>query len=88
MSMARALDMVMSWQAVGEWAASLYEAETNAGLERGEQGDVWGRVEATRALPPCRAPGKVSAMVDTMTQLLTLDARPLLADGPFAPLQN
>ncbi|MEV7394069.1 thiopeptide-type bacteriocin biosynthesis protein [Streptomyces sp. NPDC091215] len=57
-----------------------------AGLEWGEQGDVWGQVEARRALPADVPADKVNAMVDAMRNLLTLDAGPLLADGPLSAL--
>ncbi|MBB6421962.1 thiopeptide-type bacteriocin biosynthesis protein [Streptomyces sp. AK010] len=59
-----------------------------AGLEWGEQGDVWGQVEARRPLPEDESPDQVSGMVDPVRRLLTLDAGPALADGPLAPLGN
>ncbi|WP_416979091.1 thiopeptide-type bacteriocin biosynthesis protein [Streptomyces sp. T028] len=57
-----------------------------AGLEWGEQGDVWGQIEARRPLPDDVPGDKVSAMSDRMRQLLLLDAGPALADGSLAPL--
>ncbi|WP_078853465.1 thiopeptide-type bacteriocin biosynthesis protein [Streptomyces sp. FxanaA7] len=59
-----------------------------AGLEWGEQGDVWGQVEARRPLPADVHPDQVSGMVAPVRQLLTLDAGPALTDGPLAPLGN
>ncbi|WP_331724344.1 thiopeptide-type bacteriocin biosynthesis protein (plasmid) [Streptomyces longwoodensis] len=60
----------------------------SAGLEWGEQGDVWGQVEAKRALPGDVPPAKVSGMVDAMRSLLTVDASAAFADGPLAPLRT
>ncbi|GAQ68260.1 thiopeptide-type bacteriocin biosynthesis protein [Streptomyces scabiei] len=59
-----------------------------AGLEWGEQGDVWGQIEARRPLPEDVPADKVNAMVDTMRQLLMVNARPSLTDGPLVPLQS
>ncbi|MFH8934124.1 thiopeptide-type bacteriocin biosynthesis protein [Streptomyces griseosporeus] len=59
-----------------------------AGLEWGEQGDVWGQVEARRALPPDVPPERVSTMVVPMRTLLSLDAWPALADGPLTSLRE
>jgi thiopeptide-type bacteriocin biosynthesis protein len=59
-----------------------------AGLEWGEQGDVWGQVEARRPLPEDVSRDKVSALADSMRQLLLRDASPALADGPLAPLRS
>lgn len=59
-----------------------------AELEWGEQGDVWGQVEARRPLHEDIAPDQVSAMVGTMRRLLTLDATLALADGPLTPLRT
>ncbi|GAA2558030.1 hypothetical protein GCM10010423_69740 [Streptomyces levis] len=59
-----------------------------AGLEWGEQGDVWGQVEAKRVLPSDVPTEKISALADTMRQLLTLDTAPLLTDGPLSPLRD
>ena len=56
-----------------------------AGLEFGEQGDVWGRVEQRRPLPENVPPEQVSTMVDPMRHLLLTDARPLLDGGSLAP---
>lgn len=58
------------------------------GLEWGEQGDVWGKVEARRPLPEDVPLGKVSALADSMRQLLLRDAGPALADGPLTPLRS
>jgi thiopeptide-type bacteriocin biosynthesis protein len=59
-----------------------------AGLEWGEQGDVWGQVEARRPLPEDVSPDQVRGMVNPVQRLLTLDAGPALTDGPLAPLRN
>ncbi|MFF7845390.1 thiopeptide-type bacteriocin biosynthesis protein [Streptomyces ossamyceticus] len=59
-----------------------------AGLEWGEQGDVWGQIEARRPLPEDVSPDQVSRMADTLRRLLTLDAGPTLTDGPLVPLGN
>ncbi|MBE1594034.1 thiopeptide-type bacteriocin biosynthesis protein [Streptomyces stelliscabiei] len=59
-----------------------------AGLEWGEQGDVWGQIEAKRPLPEDVPADRVSAMADTMRQLLLLDAGPAINDGPLASLQS
>jgi thiopeptide-type bacteriocin biosynthesis protein len=59
-----------------------------AGLEWGEQGDVWGQVEARRPLPQDVPLDKVSALADSMRQLLLRDAGPALADGPLTPLRS
>ncbi|WP_433456525.1 thiopeptide-type bacteriocin biosynthesis protein (plasmid) [Streptomyces sp. CA-142005] len=59
-----------------------------AGLEWGEQGDVWGQVEARRPLPEDIPTDKVSGMVDPMRKLLTLDPGRLLTNGPLTPLQD
>lgn len=57
------------------------------GLEAGEQGDVWGRVEERRPLPDDVPPQRVSAMTAPMKRLLLTDARPLLADGTLTPIR-
>ncbi|KOV78422.1 hypothetical protein ADL02_24970 [Streptomyces sp. NRRL WC-3723] len=57
-----------------------------AGLEWGEQGDVWGRVEARRPLPDDVPVDKVSAMAEQLQRFLLLDSAPALADGPLTPL--
>ncbi|MFJ6787422.1 thiopeptide-type bacteriocin biosynthesis protein [Streptomyces angustmyceticus] len=57
-----------------------------AGLEFGEQGDVWGQVEARRPLADDVTPDQVSGMVGTMRHLLLIEAGPLLTDGPLAPV--
>ncbi|PIM66210.1 bacteriocin biosynthesis protein [Streptomyces sp. JV178] len=59
-----------------------------AGLEWGEQGDVWGQVEARRPLPAVVGADQVSGMVAPVRRLLTLDACPALTDGLLAPLGN
>ncbi|MEU5537324.1 thiopeptide-type bacteriocin biosynthesis protein [Streptomyces sp. NPDC020362] len=59
-----------------------------AGLEWGEQGDVWGQVEAKRPLPANVPIDKVRSMTDSMRKLLTLAPGPLLTDGPLAPLRD
>ncbi|MFF5476722.1 thiopeptide-type bacteriocin biosynthesis protein [Streptomyces sp. NPDC012935] len=58
-----------------------------AGLEWGEQGDVWGQVEARRPLSTDMSPDKVSGMVGTLRRLLMLDAGPALSDGPLMLLR-
>ncbi|CAL9554821.1 hypothetical protein SUDANB13_04514 [Streptomyces sp. enrichment culture] len=60
----------------------------SAGLEWGEQGDVWGQVEAKRALPADVPPAKVSAMVDAMRSLLTVDAGAAFAESTLASLRT
>ncbi|MBQ0984068.1 thiopeptide-type bacteriocin biosynthesis protein [Streptomyces sp. F63] len=57
-----------------------------AGLEWGEQGDVWGRVEARRPLPAGVSPEQVSSMAAPLQRLLLTDARPAIANGPLTPL--
>lgn len=59
-----------------------------AGLEWGEQGDVWGQVEARRPLAEDVPPDKVSSLADSMRQLLLRDTGPALANGPLTPLGN
>ncbi|AWI32710.1 thiopeptide-type bacteriocin biosynthesis protein [Streptomyces tirandamycinicus] len=59
-----------------------------AGLEWGEQGDVWGQVEARRPLPDDVPTDRVSAMAEQLQRLLLLDAGPVLAAGPLAPLRS
>ncbi|MFE9457676.1 thiopeptide-type bacteriocin biosynthesis protein [Streptomyces californicus] len=54
------------------------------GLEFGEQGDVWGRVEERRPLAEDVIPAQVSSMVAPMRRLLLTDARPLLDTGGLA----
>ncbi len=58
------------------------------GLEWGEQGDVWGRIEVFRPLPDAVDPDHVSGMVQRMRHLLSIDAAPALADGPLVPLRE
>ncbi|MFI6008686.1 thiopeptide-type bacteriocin biosynthesis protein [Streptomyces sp. NPDC051243] len=58
-----------------------------AGLEWGEQGDVWGQAEARRPLPTDMSPDKVSGMVGALRRLLMLDAGPALCDGPLMLLR-
>ncbi len=55
-----------------------------AGLEWGEQGDVWGRVEAARPLPDDVKPRKVSGMVNALRRLLLVDAGPCLPTADLA----
>ncbi|WP_246568396.1 hypothetical protein [Streptomyces flaveus] len=59
-----------------------------AGLEWGEQGDVWGQIEARRPLPEDVSPDQVSRMTDTLQRLLTLDPGSALTGGPLVPLGN
>ncbi|MET8772144.1 thiopeptide-type bacteriocin biosynthesis protein [Streptomyces sp. NPDC004658] len=59
-----------------------------AGLEWGEQGDVWGRVEARRPLPDNVPVDKVSAMAEQLQRFLLLESAPALADGPLTPLRT
>lgn len=59
-----------------------------AGLEWGEQGDVWGQIEARRPLPSDVSPTQISGMTTALRRLLTLDARPALTDGPLTPLRT
>ncbi|MCF1595756.1 thiopeptide-type bacteriocin biosynthesis protein [Streptomyces muensis] len=56
-----------------------------AGLELGEQGDVWGQVEARRPLPSDVSLTQISGMTAALRRLLTLDARAALADGSLTP---
>jgi len=58
-----------------------------AGLEWGEQGDVWGQVEARRPLPDDVPVGRVEALAEPLRRLLLLDPSQALADGPLAPLR-
>ncbi|MGW4503675.1 thiopeptide-type bacteriocin biosynthesis protein [Streptomyces sp. NPDC004436] len=55
-----------------------------AGLEFGEQGDVWGLVEARRPLADDITSEQVSGMVESMRRLLLADARPLLVSDALA----
>lgn len=59
-----------------------------ANLEFGEQGDVWGQVEARRPLTDDVTPNQVSGMVEPLRRLLLIDARPLLEDGPLTPVRS
>ncbi|MEU3185143.1 thiopeptide-type bacteriocin biosynthesis protein [Streptomyces sp. NPDC006923] len=60
-----------------------------AGQEWSEQGDIWAKVEAKRALPDDVPAERVSTMTGTLRKLLTADSGPLLtADGPLAPLAD
>jgi thiopeptide-type bacteriocin biosynthesis protein len=59
-----------------------------AGLEFGEQGDVWGRVEQRRPLAEDVSPEQVSTMVEPLRRLLLADARPLLDGGDLAPMRS
>lgn len=58
-----------------------------AGLEFGEQGDVWGRVEERRPLTEDVPPERVSSMVEPMRRLLLTDAHPLLNAGDLGCVQ-
>ncbi|MCH0566938.1 thiopeptide-type bacteriocin biosynthesis protein [Streptomyces sp. MUM 2J] len=58
-----------------------------AGLEFGEQGDVWGRVEQRRPLAEDVPPERVSTMVEPLRRLLLSDARPLLDGGDLASIR-
>lgn len=51
------------------------------GLELGEQGDVWGRVEKCRPLAPDVDHSRVSTLIEPMHRLLLTDPRELLANG-------
>jgi thiopeptide-type bacteriocin biosynthesis protein len=58
-----------------------------AGQEWSEQGDVWARVEANRALPDEFPIKRVTAMTLKLQKLLTIDPIPALAaGGPLTPL--
>ncbi|MEV6590956.1 thiopeptide-type bacteriocin biosynthesis protein [Streptomyces acidicola] len=59
-----------------------------AGLEWGEQGDVWGQIEARRPFPSEVSITQISGMTTALRRLLTLDARPALTDGPLTPLRT
>ncbi|MFD0370804.1 thiopeptide-type bacteriocin biosynthesis protein [Streptomyces sp. NPDC127114] len=59
----------------------------SAGLEFGEQGDVWGQVEARRPLADDVTSEQVSGMVEPMRRLLLADAQPLLASETLAHVQ-
>ncbi|MEV7415374.1 thiopeptide-type bacteriocin biosynthesis protein [Streptomyces sp. NPDC089919] len=59
----------------------------SAGLEFGEQGDVWGLVESRRPLADAMTAEQFSAMVEPMRRLLLADARPLLASETLAHVQ-
>lgn len=59
-----------------------------AGLEWGEQGDVWAQVETRRALPADVPPDNINAMVPAMCKLLTSNFQPALTGGPLMPLHS
>ncbi|UCM88937.1 thiopeptide-type bacteriocin biosynthesis protein [Streptomyces marincola] len=59
-----------------------------AELEGGEQGDIWGRVEASRPLPPDVPRNQIGRMAHPLRRLLTLDTDALLSDGPLTPLRT
>ncbi|PJE93686.1 bacteriocin biosynthesis protein [Streptomyces carminius] len=59
-----------------------------AGLEWGEQGDVWGQIEARRSLPDDVPPDKISAMTGPMRRLLTADVGHALDSGPLSLLKT
>ncbi|MBM9509190.1 thiopeptide-type bacteriocin biosynthesis protein [Streptomyces sp. KK5PA1] len=58
-----------------------------AGLEFGEQGDIWGQVEIRRPFAADVASEKVSAMAPAVRRLLLTDATELLTDGPLTPVR-
>lgn len=58
----------------------------SAGLEWGEQGDVWGQVEEKRQMPNSVAPDQVRGTVETLRRLLMTDANPALHNGRLSPL--
>ncbi|POX43362.1 bacteriocin biosynthesis protein [Streptomyces sp. Ru73] len=59
-----------------------------AGLELGEQGDVWGQVEEHRPLAEGVPPDRVSSMAGVLRRLLLIDVQPLLADGALTPVRD
>lgn len=59
----------------------------SAGLEFGEQGDVWGLVEARRPLADDVTAEQVSTMVEPMRRLLLADAQSLLDSEALAHVQ-
>ncbi|MEW2438910.1 hypothetical protein AB0952_33010 [Streptomyces caniferus] len=59
-----------------------------AGLEFGEQGDVWGQAEAHGPLADDVTPDQGSGMVSTMRRLLLIGAGSLLTDGPLMPVRT
>lgn len=59
-----------------------------SGLEWGEQGDVWGRVEASRPLPADVPRDQLDRMAPSLRRLLALDTAALLTGGPLTPLRT
>ncbi|WP_043469292.1 thiopeptide-type bacteriocin biosynthesis protein [Kitasatospora sp. MBT66] len=59
----------------------------SAGLEFGEQGDVWGLVEVRRPLTDDVTSDQVSTMVEPMRRLLLADAQSLLESEALAHVQ-
>ena len=59
-----------------------------AGLEWGEQGDVWGRIEALRVLPGDVPPSQITGMAPTMRKLLMLDLGEVVHHGALAPVRT
>ncbi|RBM21763.1 thiopeptide-type bacteriocin biosynthesis protein [Streptomyces sp. PT12] len=59
-----------------------------AELEWSEQGDVWGRVEASRPLPADVPRDQLDRMAPSLRRLLALDTDALLTGGPLTPLQT
>ncbi|MGK5530621.1 thiopeptide-type bacteriocin biosynthesis protein [Streptomyces sp. URMC 129] len=59
-----------------------------AGLEWGEQGDVWGRVEGRRPLPADVPRDQLDRMAPSLRRLLALDTDALLTGGPLTPLRT
>lgn len=58
-----------------------------AGLEWGEQGDVWGQVEARRPLPDTVSTSQISSMVPTLQRLFMTDPGPALRHGRLMSLR-
>ncbi|GGM20814.1 hypothetical protein GCM10010129_76360 [Streptomyces fumigatiscleroticus] len=60
----------------------------SAGLEWGEQGDVWGQITVHRPLPEDVDPDRIDDMLPAMQRLLMTDPHPALTDGPLTPLRD
>ncbi|GGM23503.1 hypothetical protein GCM10010129_79870 [Streptomyces fumigatiscleroticus] len=60
----------------------------SAGLEWGEQGDVWGQITVHRPLPKDVDPDRIGGMLPSMQRLLMTDPRPVLTNGPLASLRD
>lgn len=58
-----------------------------AGLEWGEQGDVWARVAASRPTAADLRQARVAHAVPALRRLLALDIDALIDDGPLTPLR-